>query len=150
MTRAAALLLLLPLAGCAGGAPEPAPLDTRSEACTACRMAVSEARFAAQVVAPGEVPRFFDDLGCLAGYLKAGHATGRAVVFVADHRTRAWVHGREAVYTRVPALATPMGSHLIAHANVASRDLDPAVREGTPVATSEVFGPGGVGGGSER
>ena len=31
-----------------------------------CRMAVSAAGVAAQVVAPGEEPRFFDDIGCLA------------------------------------------------------------------------------------
>ncbi len=33
-------------------------------------MAVSSARFASQIVAPGEEPRFFDDLGCLAAYLR--------------------------------------------------------------------------------
>ena len=142
MRGAATLALLIVLAGCAGGALEPAPLDTRQEACAACRMAVSEARFAAQIVAPGEVPRFSADLGCLASYLKAGRAPQHAAVFVADHRTRAWVRGQDATYTRVPELATPMGSHLIAHADAASRDQDPAARAGTPVARSEVF-PGG-------
>lgn len=141
MRGAAILALLVPLAGCAGGL-EPAPLDTRQEACAACRMAVSEARFAAQIVAPGELPRFFDDLGCLAGYLKAGRAPQHAAVFVADHRTRAWVRGQDATYTHVPERATPMGSHLIAHADAASRDQDPAARAGTPVARSDVF-PGG-------
>jgi copper chaperone NosL len=147
MTRRAAALLVLAQAACAAGAPEPAPLDTRNEACATCRMAVSEARFASQVVAPGEVPRFFDDLGCLAGFLKAGRAPGSATVFVADHRTRAWVRADAAVYTRVPALATPMGSHLIAHADAASRDLDPAARGGTPATAADVFGPGGLPGG---
>ncbi|HET9316349.1 MAG TPA: hypothetical protein VFQ51_12220 [Vicinamibacteria bacterium] len=150
MRRAAAALGLSLLAGCGDGALEPAPLDTRNEACTACRMAVSEARFAAQVVAPGELPRFFDDLGCLGGYLKAGRAPAHAAVFVADHRTRAWVRAQDAVVTRVPALATPMGSHLIAHADAASRDQDPAAREGMPVAPSEAFGPGVTPGGNAR
>jgi copper chaperone NosL len=107
-------------------------------------MVVSEARFAAQIVAPGELPRFFDDLGCLAGYLGGGRATAQAVVFVADHRTRGWQRAEDAVYTRVPALATPMGSHLIAHADDASRDLDPAARGGTPVAFRAAFGPRGA------
>jgi copper chaperone NosL len=148
MTRRAAFVLLLALAGCAGGAPEPEPLDTRNEACAACRMAVSEAGFASQVVAPGEVPRFFDDLGCLAGFLGAGRAPAGATVFVADHRTRAWVRADAAVYTRVPSLATPMGSHLIAHSDAASRDQDAAARGGTPVTHADVFGPGGPAGGS--
>ena len=61
---------------------------------------------------PGELPRFFDDLGCLADYLTAGKAPAGAAAFVADHRTKAWVRADRAVYTRVPGLATPMGSHV--------------------------------------
>jgi len=94
-------------------------------------------------VAPGENPRFFDDLGCLADFLKAGKAPSRAVAFVADHRTKAWVRADRAVYTRVPGLETPMGSHVIAHADAASRDADADARGGSPVAVSEMFGPGG-------
>jgi copper chaperone NosL len=91
-------------------------------------------------VAPGELPRFFDDLGCLADYLKAGKAPAAAVAFVADHRTKAWIRADAAVYTRVPGLATPMGSHVIAHADVASRDADADTKPGTPVSTTELFG----------
>jgi len=128
---------------CGPGAPEPAPLDTRNEQCASCRMAVSAAGLASQIVAPGELPLFFDDLGCLADYLKAGKAPAGAVAFVADHRTKAWVRADRAVYTRVPGLETPMGSHVIAHADAASRDQDADARAGTPVAPWELFGPGG-------
>jgi copper chaperone NosL len=107
-------------------------------------MVVSDARFAAQLVAPSEEPRFFDDIGCLHDHLGTpeGKPTG-AVAYVADHRTRAWVPAGRAVYTRVPGLATPMGSHLVAHADPASRDADPDARGGTPVTATEVFGPAG-------
>ena len=125
---------------CAGGAPEPAALDTRNEQCSSCRMAVSSAVFASQLVAPGELPRFFDDLGCLAGYLKAGKAPKGATAFVADHRTREWVRADRAVYTRVPGLQTPMGSHVIAHADAASRDQDADARGGQLVSAAELFG----------
>ncbi len=128
-----------------GGGLQPAPLDTRNEQCASCRMAVSTAVFASQLVAPGENPRFFDDLGCLAGYLKAGRAPSGAVAFVADHRTKAWVRADRAVYTRVPGLETPMGSHVIAHADTGSRDSDPDARGGTAVSPAEVLGPRGVG-----
>ena len=139
-----ALVLLAALAtACGGGAPEPATLDTRNEQCAFCRMAVSDARFASQLVAPGELPRFFDDTGCLADYLKAGKAPAGAVAFVADHRTKAWVRADRAVYTRVPGLATPMGSHVIAHAEAASRDADAEARTGVAVAATELFGPAG-------
>jgi copper chaperone NosL len=139
--RAVALIALA--AACCSGAPEPAALDTRNEQCSSCRMAVSNVRFAAQLVAPGELPRFFDDLGCLAGYLKAGGAKAGATAFVADHRTKSWLRADQAIYTRVPGIETPMGSHVIAHADGASRDADRDARAGTPVAPSELFGSGG-------
>jgi copper chaperone NosL len=140
-----ALVLLGALAAaCGGAAPEPAPLDTRHEQCASCRMVVSDARFASQLVAPGELPRFFDDLGCLADYLKAGKAPAGAVAFVADHRTKAWVRADRAVFTRVPGLATPMGSHVIAHADAASKDADPEAKTGAPVTATELFGTWGV------
>jgi copper chaperone NosL len=142
---AAAAAIALASLACGGGALQPAVLDTRNESCATCRMAVSEARFAAQVVAPGELPRFFDDLGCLSTYLRGGRAPAEAAVFVADHRSRAWVRADAAVYTRVPAMPTPMGSHLIAHADAASRDADGAARGGTPVPAAEIFGAGVAG-----
>jgi copper chaperone NosL len=136
-----ALVLLATLAAaCGGGLPEPAALDTRNEQCASCRMAVSDARFSSQLVAPGELPRFFDDVGCLADYLKTGKAPAGAVAFVADHRTKAWIRADRAVFTRVPGLQTPMGSHVIAHADVAARDADPDARTGVPVSTAELFG----------
>jgi copper chaperone NosL len=110
-------------------------------------MAVSDARFAAQLVAPGELPRFFDDVGCLADFVKAGRAPGGALAFVADHRTKAWVRADLAVYTRVPGLATPMGSHVVAHESAASRDGDPDAKTGAPVTATELFGPGRPAGG---
>lgn len=148
MRRAAIAVIGLALA-CAQGPPPPAELDTRNEACAHCRMTVSDARFAAQVVAPGELPRFFDDIGCLADWLMQQRALpADAVAYVADHRTRAWVRADLATYTRVPGLETPMGSHVIAHADAASRDLDPDAGEGAPVARAELFGAAGLPAGS--
>ncbi len=147
--RTSAALLGLALAACSRGPASPAPLDTRTEACAHCRMMVSDARFAAQLVAPREEPRFFDDLGCLRDGLRAdpGRARG-AVAFVADHRTKEWVRAAAATYTRVPGLETPMASHLVAHRDPASRDADPAATGGAPVAAAELFGPAGPPGGA--
>jgi len=127
-------------AGCGSGPPGPAALDTRAESCRSCRMAVSEARFAAQLVARGEEPLFFDDIGCLRAFLRSGEAAPARTAYVADHRTRQWVSAERAVYTRVPGLSTPMGSQLVAHADAPSRDLDPSARGGSPVPVAEVLG----------
>jgi copper chaperone NosL len=143
MRRSPAIVLLL--AACAQAPTRPAPLDTKNEQCASCRMAVSDAGFAAQIVAPSDEPRFFDDVGCLRDYLKAPNTRpAMAIAYVADHRTKAWVAASQAVYTRVPALETPMGSHLVAHADGASRDRDPVARGGVPMRPDDVFGPGGL------
>jgi copper chaperone NosL len=135
--RRLAALLLLPAIACGGDPLAPAPLDTRNETCASCRMTVSDARFAAQLVAPGEEPRFFDDVGCLGTYLRARPAKG--VAYVADHRTKAWVKAAAAVYTRVSG-ETPMASHVLAHGDAASRDQDREARGGSDVSASEILG----------
>jgi copper chaperone NosL len=133
---------------CGVGPPGPATLDPRHDVCRSCRMTVSDPSVAAQVVAPGEEPMFFDDIGCLAAYLRQEPGVPRgAIAYVADHRTRAWILASTATYSRVPRLETPMASHLIAHADTASRRADPAAQDGAPVAISEIFGPTGPPGG---
>ncbi|ABC82168.1 nitrous oxide reductase accessory protein NosL [Anaeromyxobacter dehalogenans] len=130
-------------AACRRGPPAPAQLDPRNDACAFCRMAVSDPQFAAQLVAPNEEPRFFDDLGCLRDYLREHPPVPRgAVAYVADHRTSAWVRAEAATYSRVPGLRTPMGSELIAHADAASRDADPVASGAVPVPAAELLGPG--------
>lgn len=144
MRIAHAAIALLALLGCPRGPARPAPLDTRNDACAHCRMAVSDARFAAQLAAPGEEPKFFDDLGCLRDHLESRPRLPRgSVAFVADHRTREWVRAAGATFTRNQALQTPMSSHLVAHAGAPSRDADPAAAGGTPLAVGDVFGPAG-------
>jgi copper chaperone NosL len=134
-------VLVLALAGCSLSRTTPAALDTSGkESCASCRMAIVDGSTAAQLVAPGEEPRFFDDLGCLRSYLAQNKLPWKAVVYVADHRTKAWVPLSRAVYARQPALETPMGSQLIAHANAGSRADDAAARGATPLSAAEVFG----------
>jgi len=146
--RLALLASTLAFAGCVSGPPPPATPDAGGDTCAFCRMAVSPAGVTAQVVAPGEEPRFFDDIGCLASFLKehAEQPPG-AIAYVVDHRTRAWVWAAGASYTRVPDLETPMGSHLIAHADARSRQDDAVTSRGTAAAVADVFGarlpPGG-------
>ena len=65
--------------------------------------------------------------------------------------TGAWLDAAQAVYSRNEAIATPMNSHLVAHAGDAARDADAAVRGATRLVPADVFGPGGApGGGHDR
>jgi copper chaperone NosL len=126
--------------GCRQADLRPAELDTRNEQCRFCSMVVSSRFFAAQVVAPGEEARFFDDLGCLASWLKDNRLPPRAAVFVADHRTGDWVPAASAVYSRVQTLDTPMSSHLVAHVSEASRTEDPAAADGATLSAADAIG----------
>lgn len=128
------------LAPACGELARPAELDTAGESCASCRMAVSSVRTAGQIAAPGAEPLFFDDLGCLRDYLTAGRPVARsAAAYVADHRTGEWILARSAVYAEVPSLATPMGSHLVAHASAASRERD-QLGPATARTVEQVFG----------
>jgi copper chaperone NosL len=136
------VLAVLVLAACASGPPPPVEIDTKNDACSWCRMAVSDRRFAAQVVARAEEPRLFDDIGCLRDWLRGGgQAASGAAAFVADHRTGAWVAARSAVYAEIPGLATPMASGLAAWADDASRGSDPDAAGGVPLTAGDIFGP---------
>ncbi len=131
---------------CSVAPPGPAVLDTSHEVCASCRMAVSARRFAAQLVAAGEEPRFFDDIGCLGNYLRAprGRVARGARAYVADHRTGAWIPAAQAVYTRLTQVDTPMGSHVVAHADEASRLADAQARDGLRLDPLTLFGPAGA------
>ena len=140
MTRSLVAVALVVLASCASGDPRPADVQAGTT-CTQCRMTVVDRKLASQLVAPGEEPRVFDDLGCLAAYLGAHPLPEGATIFVADHSTGAWVAAGDAVYSRNPAIATPMNSHLVAHRDDASRAADVAVRPVARLAATDVFGP---------
>lgn len=136
-----ALILALLFAGANGcGQVSPATLDPAHDQCAQCRMVVSNAMTAAQIVAPLENPIFFDDFGCLRKHLDdTPGLSPKAALFVTDHRTGEWVRADRAIYTRAKAVAAPMGSPVIAHATPASRDDDPAAQAGLPVDTAEVI-----------
>lgn len=138
------------LAACGGGPAGPAPVDALHDACGSCRMIVSDPRLAAQIVAPGEEPRFFDDLRCLRDFLAgAAPLPPEATAYVADHRTGAWVPARRALYVRAPSIATPMGSSWAAYADETSRGADPDARGSIVIPPETIFGsapPGGPAG----
>jgi copper chaperone NosL len=139
MAKSVVIAAFLLAAACGSRQIVPATLDTTADQCGSCRMVISDPRFASQVVAPYQEPRFFDDMGCLSAYLATAALPKHAVVYVADHRTKEWVRADAAVYTRVEHLAGAMGSHVVAHASEQSRQSDPGVSGGTPLSRSDVF-----------
>jgi copper chaperone NosL len=138
-TRAAiAAILCWTAAACGSGAPSPAAAQG-GVPCSRCAMVVVDWKLAAQLVARGEEPRFFDDIGCLAAFLAAHPAVPGARAFVADHRSGEWVDADLAVYSRDEAIATPMGSHIVAHATEGAAASDPSLRSAVRLSASDVF-----------
>jgi copper chaperone NosL len=139
MKSALGLLAIVVAAACSAGPPAPVALDVNQVSCAHCRMIVSDHRFASQVVSRRDEPRFFDDLGCLSNFIEsAGGLPDGSVVYVADHRTNRWVSLDTAVLTHVDSITAPMGSHVVAHESIASRDADPAAASGKPVDHREI------------
>jgi copper chaperone NosL len=103
-------------------------------------MAVSDRRFAAQIVAPREEPRFFDDIGCLRAYLEAQRLADGSAVFVASYASKSWVPAHAAVYVKHDAIQTPMGSHYVAYADRSERDGSSDARGGVTLSSAELFG----------
>ena len=121
------------LAACGAATVRPVALHTGEDACAQCRMTIVSTRTAAEIVSPGREPILFDELGCLRSYLAAQRVPDDAVIFVVDHRSGAWVDARQAIFTQTES-QTPMASGLLAHADHASRDADPAASGGKLVA----------------
>jgi copper chaperone NosL len=138
-----ALAAALALAACAGGPPEPVPIVLDEDACSHCRMAISEREYAAELVTrEGQVERF-DDIGCLAAWLREHGRPAGAAAFVTDYRSGEWLAAEAAVYVAAPALPTPMGSGLAAFAEraaaeAASAELGGATAEWEAVRSGAV------------
>jgi copper chaperone NosL len=78
-------------------------------------MAISERRYAAELVAPDGEAAKFDELGCLLRYLEgAGSRDWRGGFFVVDVETGEWLHAGEAFFVRSREFKTPMGGGIIA------------------------------------
>lgn len=137
MTRAL-LIFIVTLAGCATVPPGPAEIRLSEDACAQCRMTIVSLATAAQIVAGGEEPLLFDEIGCLRDYVAAHPIPGGARLFVADHLTSEWVDAATAIYTTT-AISTPMGSGIIAHRDAESRDADPAAQGGTATAAGRIL-----------
>ncbi len=109
---AIASFLLALAAGCHDVADKPLDPVWGKQACDECAMLVDEPRFAAEAATPDGTHYSFDDVGCLAGWLRE-HADAHARAWV--RRDGAWVRADDARFA--VGARTPMG-----YGYVAARD----------------------------
>jgi len=107
-------IVLCVAAGCGGGAIAPAELVLDEEACSHCRMAVSQKLFAAQAVSRSGRTDFFDDIACLAKWAPEQTQGEEWGLFVVDQESGEWLDARAALFMRSDDLDTPMSSGLAA------------------------------------
>ena len=113
-----AALLLLALApahaGCQRGAAGPVEI-TPEDACAFCRMAISEKRYAAELIDEDGEAHKFDDITCLGRYLREKLGAKQvAARFVVDYDARRWLKAEDAYYVRSSELKTPMSGGVVA------------------------------------
>ncbi|RPJ60887.1 MAG: hypothetical protein EHM23_08825 [Acidobacteria bacterium] len=121
------LFLMITLCGaaCISSALEPVEIYPE-DVCKRCKMAISDKRFAGEILIDVGVARKFDDLGCLLKDLKAGPVSHEPAAFAVDFRKGEWVNVREAYYVKSPHISTPMGSGLIAFKNRSDAEQEAA------------------------
>ena len=108
------LVICLLLDACAQREPKPVEIAPE-DMCAFCRMAISERRFAAEIITRDGDALKFDDIGCMLDYLKGKDNQSRiAAYFVADFETREWVRGEAAFYARSGEFKTPMSHGIVA------------------------------------
>jgi copper chaperone NosL len=103
-----AVLLALALVACGGTGPRPVVLN--EDACHYCRMEVTDARFAAEVITNTGRVHVFDSPECLAGYARgAAPGTVRALWVTDAEHPGTFVEAERAGYLLDSSLRGPMG-----------------------------------------
>ncbi len=114
-----AILVLLLLTACQRGEPRPVDIVLDEDSCAVCRMAVSQQRFAAEIVKRDGTALYFDDIGCLVEMTRDPGIPDGAAAFVVDFNSNGWLEARTAQYLHARTLPSPMSYGLGAFASTA-------------------------------
>lgn len=134
------LILVFLLIGCS---QEPKPIHLHSDECAHCKMMITDARFAAQIVNEKGKAIKFDAIECLADYYEAnkGELTD-AKLWVSDFNDPGqWIEAGKAVIVKSQEIQSPMGRSLLALKNKqeAKEHLD--TYPGKIIAWNEITNP---------
>ena len=81
--------------------------------CEYCKMAISQKRYAAELIDSEGRALKFDDIGCMKNFVDRS-APKAAAYFVMDFDERQWIKAEDAYYMRSPELTTPMNGSIVA------------------------------------
>lgn len=106
---------MMALAGCGPGevrAVEIYPEDM----CAACRMAISDERFASEIIEVDGTVHKFDDLGCFFEFREKRQEMKVAASFLKDYETSSWIPYEKSAIVET-GIWTPMASGKVAFAS---------------------------------
>lgn len=116
----------------------PEPIAYGRDTCARCRMHLSQPGFAGELRDTAGVLTKYDDIGCLLQVLRTRNAA-TPEVWVEDHAGGGFVSLLTAVLVRSEQVDTPMGSGLVAFADVETARRFAAERGGQVLAIEEVL-----------
>lgn len=133
------LVVAVCLLGSCSTSPEQIKIGT--DPCAFCKMTISDARYAAEVVTKKGKAYKFDDTHCLFAFIKSDVAPNEIRdIYVSDFAgTHALINVKNAVFFRSDELRTPMGGDLAAFANRDSLKLLSSQLKGSEVSWVELF-----------
>lgn len=99
-------------AGCTAAEVRPVELYPE-DMCAACRMAISDARFASEIIETDGTVSKFDDIGCLLKFREKSSQPQIAAIFLKDYETLAWVPYEKSTIVET-GVSTPMASGRVA------------------------------------
>jgi len=133
------LCALFVLANCQKQTVEPVALAPE-DMCSYCKMAISETRYAAELVDSEGQAFKFDDIGCMANFIDSRKNQTKPVAhFVMDFDERQWVKAEDAHYVRSSELSTPMNGGIIAFKDQAKAQQAVGKYRGQLLRLKDVF-----------
>ena len=112
------------MTGCASRSPQPVNVDA-DDMCAQCKMAISETRYAAELVDAESNVIKFDNIDCMVRYASAHDLKNKAAAwFVMDSEGKQWLDARQALLVKSASIPGPMGSGILAGKdNAAAEEL---------------------------
>ena len=108
------------------------------EMCTFCKMAISQKRFAAELINKQDEVFKFDEIGCMVNYLKQ-HPQTPAAYFVADSVSGEWLDGTTATYVHSAEFETPMSGNIVAFRDRTLAEKAATTRQGELLTPQQLW-----------
>jgi len=140
LARVLLVVCVLLLIGCGSAELHPVEL-LPDDLCAFCKMAISEKRFASELITQDGEALKFDDIGCLIRFRKEGSHPEwlAATFFVVDFETHEWLRSEEAYFVKSKQFKTPMDGNLVAFRAEASAAAASARYQGVQLRQEALF-----------